>query len=367
MDFYKRFQELFDAKKFHAARRLLQSVEKETTDDAYTLFKLAEGYYRTWRNEKALDLALRAKEMHYQRFRLCSLLGSIYNGMRYFSDSISEYDTILNAGVQGMTADREDKLDVQEAQKLYSEAWLYKGWDLYAIGREDEALQCVKQHLALRKPGVKYEHSRKQIALLLRRILRYKQHGDGPIMDKKERHRFYDELKRLNNNDLRERYDMLNQQTSAYPGEYYLHSLLSDTCFKMGKKEECLQEAEKSMKQLGTIDNIVVFRYANALVLNEQYELALKQYKRIDRHTINDIAYDEHGEGLRYAKSIKNDTLFMKGICMKSLGKTKSGDRYIRKHIKQRHRGLPSIVSKKEVQQSLTSQTPPFIRWKQYE
>ena len=73
---------------------------------------------------------------------------------------ISEYDTILNAGVQGMTADREDKLDVQEAQKLYSEAWLYKGWDLYAIGREDEALQCVKQHLALRKPGVKEPKSR---------------------------------------------------------------------------------------------------------------------------------------------------------------------------------------------------------------
>ncbi len=353
MDFYKRFQELFDAKKFHAARRLLQSVEKETTDDAYTLFKLAEGYYRTWRNEKALDLALRAKEMHYQRFRLCSLLGSIYNGMRYFSDSISEYDTILNAGVQGMTADREDKLDVQEAQKLYSEAWLYKGWDLYAIGREDEALQCVKQHLALRKPGVKYEHSRKQIALLLRRILRYKQHGDGPIMDKKERHRFYDEFESMKKNDLRERYDMLKLQTSAYPGEYYLHSLLSDICFKMGKKEECLQEAEKSMKQLGTIDNIVVFRYANALTLNEKYEQAMEQYKRIERKTINDIAYDEHGEGIRYAKSIKNDTLFMKGICLYYLGKRAQASRYIRRHIRNRARGISSLITKKKAEKWL--------------
>ena len=55
------------------------------------------------------------------------------------------------------------------------------------------------------------------------------------------------------------------------------------------------------------------------------------------------------GEGLKWAMSIKNDSLYLKAICQLNLGKLKKAYSLIGKHLVQRRRGVYSDFTKKQV------------------
>ena len=81
----------------------------------------------------------------------------------------------------------------------------------------------------------------------------------------------------------------------------------------------------------------------------KKYLKAIVQLNRILKRRINSIAYGVHGEGLKWAMSIKNDSLYLKTICQLNLGKLKEAYSLIGKHLAQRRRGVYSDFTKKQV------------------
>ena len=140
----------------------------------------------------------------------------------------------------------------------------------------------------------------------------------------------------------------LMEMKIKYPSEYFICTELSNTYHMLGMYKESEQASMEAM-QLEPNDVLVIYNYAVALYSNEKYLKAIIQLNRILKRRINSIAYGVHGEGLKWAMSIKNDSLYLKAICQLNLGKLKEAYKLIVKHLAQRRRGVYSDFTKKQV------------------
>ncbi len=98
-----------------------------------------------------------------------------------------------------------------------------------------------------------------------------------------------------------------------YPSEYFICTELSNAYHMLGMYKESEQASMEAM-QLEPNDVLVIYNYAVALYSNEKYLKAIVQLNRILKRKINTIAYGVHGEGMKWAMSIKNDSLYLKAI-----------------------------------------------------
>ena len=140
----------------------------------------------------------------------------------------------------------------------------------------------------------------------------------------------------------------LMEMKIKYPSEYFICTELSNTYHMLGMYKESEQASLEAMR-LEPNDVLVVYNYAVALYSNEKFSEAIVQLNRILKRKINTIAYGVYGEGMKWAMSIKNDSLYLKAICQLNLGKLKDAYKLIVKHLAQRRRGVYSDFTKKQV------------------
>ena len=133
-----------------------------------------------------------------------------------------------------------------------------------------------------------------------------------------------------------------------YPSEYFICTELSNAYRMLGMYKESEQASLEAMR-LEPNDVLVVYNYAVALYSNEKFSEAIVQLNRILKRKINTIAYGVHGEGMKWAMSIKNDSLYLKAICQLNLGKLNEAYKLVVKHLAQRRRGVYSDFTKKQV------------------
>ena len=117
-----------------------------------------------------------------------------------------------------------------------------------------------------------------------------------------------------------------------YPSEYFICTELSNAYHMLGMYKESEQASLEAM-QLEPNDVLVIYNYAVALYSNEKFSEAIVQLNRILKRKINAIAYGVHGEGMKWAMSIKNDSLYLKAICQLNLGNLKEAYSLIGKHL----------------------------------
>jgi len=135
---------------------------------------------------------------------------------------------------------------------------------------------------------------------------------------------------------------------------YWALTELSAVYGQLDMVEDSLSTAEKAMQLKGKEDDVWMnYHYAHALWKNEKYDEAVAQCNIILRKRIETIAYNEHGEGLKFARGIANDTLYMKGRVMMDQGKYTEAKKMISKHLSQRRRGIYSDYPRRLVEKKL--------------
>ena len=168
-------------------------------------------------------------------------------------------------------------------------------------------------------------------------------------LSKDDRMNFQNTLDNLKNNS---KWQVLKtylmEMKIKYPSEYFICTELSNAYRMLGMYKESEQASLEAMR-LEPNDMLVVYNYAVALYSNEKFLEAIVQLNRILKRKINTIAYGVHGEGMKWAMSIKNDSLYLKAICQLNLGKLKEAYKLIVKHLAQRRRGVYSDFTKKQV------------------
>lgn len=140
----------------------------------------------------------------------------------------------------------------------------------------------------------------------------------------------------------------LEKLSITYPKEYFLFTELSSAYYVLEKKDKCIENALKAY-QIEPRDPLVIYNYAMALSLNAEYKKSLVLFYRIYKSSIKHLAFGIYGEGLKWAKSLKNDTRYMIGVTYLEMKNREKAKFYIKQHLINRKRGIYSDFTRIQV------------------
>jgi len=161
--------------------------------------------------------------------------------------------------------------------------------------------------------------------------------------------KFSDKLNRLfREKKWKEAKKLLKIRHAKFPDKYYLITELSQIYYCLEEFEKSLIYAEQAM-QIESDDVLVIYNYGCALSGVYQENKAIEQWNKILEKDIKEIAYGNYGEGLKWAKSIVNDSLYRKALSLIELGCKNEALELINKHLKNRKRGIYSDFSRQQV------------------
>ena len=143
---------------------------------------------------------------------------------------------------------------------------------------------------------------------------------------------------------------MLKRYASNYPNEYYIFQQLAQTYYIkcIGQFQLACQCAEKAFN-MKPDDDLNIYTYACSLYYVGRLDESFDLFSKITSKDVDAIAYGEHGEGLLYAKSLINDSIYMMGvICQDKLQYNEAKELFM-KHLVNRRRGQYSDFSREQV------------------
>ena len=143
---------------------------------------------------------------------------------------------------------------------------------------------------------------------------------------------------------------MLKRYASNYPNEYYIFQQLAQTYYIkcIGQFQLACQCAEKAFN-MEPDDDLNIYTYACSLYYVGRLDESFDLFSRITSKDVDAIAYGEYGEGLLYAKSLINDSIYMMGVICQDKHQYKEAKELFMKHLVNRRRGQYSDFSRKQV------------------
>ncbi|PWG81820.1 tetratricopeptide repeat protein [Pararcticibacter amylolyticus] len=141
----------------------------------------------------------------------------------------------------------------------------------------------------------------------------------------------------------------LEKELKKYPDEYWLKTMLSSVYYELRDYQKALLLSEQALQD-NPQDYLVLDNYAVVLsVIPGREKDAIDQLQRIIREDINNIAYGEYSEGMRWAKSIVNDSRARLALVNASINERGKALDLLREHLANRQRGIFSNFSKREI------------------
>ena len=143
---------------------------------------------------------------------------------------------------------------------------------------------------------------------------------------------------------------MLKRYASNYPNEYYIFQQLAQTYYIkcIGQFQLACQCAEKAFN-MEPDDDLNIYTYACSLYYVGRLDESFDLFSKITSKDVDAIAYGEHGEGLLYAKSLINDSIYMMGVICQDKLQYKEAKELFMKHLVNRRRGQYSDFTKEQV------------------
>lgn len=148
---------------------------------------------------------------------------------------------------------------------------------------------------------------------------------------------------------------MLKRYANRYPNEYYVYQQLASTLYieSIAQYQLAFQYAERAII-MEPDDDLNIYTYACALYYVGLLDKSYEYYNKIIDKDINDIAYGEHGEGLRYAKALINDSIYMAGVICQKQHKYEEAKGFFLRHLEDRKPFQYSDFTKAQVMKHLS-------------
>lgn len=145
---------------------------------------------------------------------------------------------------------------------------------------------------------------------------------------------------------------LLEEEIRKQPEEYFLITSLSKIYFNMREYNKALKYSTKAIN-IESNDPLVIYDHGCALSANNKHKEAIYYCKQIVKMDINKVAYGKFGEGMKWAKSIVNDSIFRIAISFIKLDKPIIAKKYIKEHLRNRRRGQYSDFSQDYILETL--------------
>ena len=158
---------------------------------------------------------------------------------------------------------------------------------------------------------------------------------------------FSEKLNRLwGEKKMAEAKKMLLTEVKKYPNEYFLWTSLAQTCSGLGEYVSALEFSQRAIT-ICDDDVLVLYNHATALIGTKAYKEALPFCQQILKEDVESIS--QNGEGVKWAKSIRNDTMYLKAIALHNLGEYGQALCVLKQLLAIRERGVYSDFTKKQI------------------
>ena len=138
---------------------------------------------------------------------------------------------------------------------------------------------------------------------------------------------------------------LLREALNGAPEDTYTLTQLANVLWNRHKDKEALYYADKA-KEISPTNPLLNYTRARILWSLKKYEQSISEWDVILSSTETDVA--RNGYGIRWAKSVINDTRYYKADCLYHLFRDKEALLLMEEHLKHRGRGIESDFSKKE-------------------
>jgi tetratricopeptide (TPR) repeat protein len=166
---------------------------------------------------------------------------------------------------------------------------------------------------------------------------KHMQETSGVINDYKKNNRWLD-AKRV-----------LEEELIIYPNEYWLLTTLSNVLYELKDYNSALEYSEKALNAEPS-DYLVLNNHACILSVIEGKEKdAIELLERIIFTDSNKIEFGNHGEGMRWAKSLVNDCRVRLALVYLSINEKAKAIEYLNEHLEKREKGVFSNFSRKDI------------------
>jgi len=145
---------------------------------------------------------------------------------------------------------------------------------------------------------------------------------------------------------------LIQDELSRCPRSHWLLTRLSTTYYEEKRYKKALATSKRALK-LDPQCPLILWDYACVLDMVGQEKEAIAVWKKLLRRGERALAFDNCGEGIRWARSLLNDCRFRIGVSYLDRGKKTIGKQYLIEHLRQRSPGLPSLYSMKDVREEM--------------
>ena len=142
--------------------------------------------------------------------------------------------------------------------------------------------------------------------------------------------------------------DLLLLELKEDKNDHWTLTQLSLVYYELRDYKKALEYSRKAMRVEPECP-LVLNDYGRNLYANGKYIEAIKIFETLISRDIDKIAYDDCGEGLKFAKFLVNDSMAMIALCYKMEGEVEKAIEYFKKHLANRRRGTYSNFTKKEI------------------
>ena len=298
------------------------------SNDVYLLTEMSYAESLMGNMEDAMTYLRQAEEQNpYFGYMLYHKAWMLYNTDAPDKETLDAWNVIIDMPLEALIS-KKYHFDNIWAQSAKLDAYYYSAVILRAMEKYDEAEKYIKTHLEHRKRGLPSCISKKKAEEFLRELSFVDRNHSlrsnvdyGPTMPQHVYKRFDEYIKKLDkykDKDKICRY--YRKYLKKYSGDYYLWTVFSEYCYDYNMPKECLLAAEKANMICDTRDDmLVVYDYGSALYLNGRYDEAMREFEYLLSKSMDYIAYNIHGEGMRYAKRLVHETNEMVELTKKAM------------------------------------------------
>ncbi len=135
------------------------------------------------------------------------------------------------------------------------------------------------------------------------------------------------------------------------PNPLYL-TYYSISLYQQYQYKEALKYSFKAIS-LNRKDPFIIYHHGIILMCNKMFKDAIDTWNELLAIPSIELFYGEYSDGIRWAKSLKNDTIYYIALTYFYMNDLAKSIIYYKKHLRSRKKGLPSFKTKKEVREEL--------------
>ena len=138
------------------------------------------------------------------------------------------------------------------------------------------------------------------------------------------------------------------------PKSYWAISNYAIVLYELRDYKMALVYSKKAFS-ISSTNPLVINYHAAILKVNNRIKEAIAIWEALLKKDINQIAFEDCQEGLKWTKSLLNDIRFNLSIAYKDIKDIKMAKKYLIKHLENRKSGQFSLYKKNEVLKYLAS------------